>query len=54
MSDKLVIGGVELNNRLFVVTGKYPSNALIKDVLENSGSQVITLAVRRVDLDHKE
>ena len=54
MSDKLVIGGVELNNRLFVGTGKYPSNALIKDVLENSGSQVITLAVRRVDLDHKE
>ena len=54
MSDKLVIGGVELNNRLFVGTGKYPSNALIKDVLENSGSQVITLAVRRVDLDHRE
>ncbi|MDU4327452.1 MAG: thiazole synthase, partial [Clostridium celatum] len=54
MSDKLVIGGVELNNRLFVGTGKYPSNDLIKDVLENSGSQVITLAVRRVDLDHKE
>ena len=54
MSDKLVIGGVELNNRLFVGTGKYPSNALIKDVLENSESQVITLAVRRVDLDHKE
>ena len=54
MSDKLVIGGVELSNRLFVGTGKYPSNALIKEVLDNSGSQVITLAVRRVDLDHKE
>ena len=54
MRDKLVIGGVELNNRLFVGTGKYPSNALIKDVLENSGAQVITLAVRRVDFDHEE
>lgn len=54
MSDKLIIGGVELNNRLFVGTGKYPSNKLIKDVLENSGSQVITLAVRRVDFDHPE
>ena len=54
MADKLIIGGVELNNRLFVGTGKYPSNKLIKDVLENSGSQVITLAVRRIDLDHQE
>lgn len=54
MSDKLIIGGVELSNRLFVGTGKYPSNKLIKDVLENSGSEVITLAIRRVDLDNKE
>ena len=54
MADKLIIGGVELNIRLFVGTGKYPSNKLIKDVLENSGSQVITLAVRRIDLDHQE
>ena len=54
MSDKLVIGGVELNSRLFVGTGKYPSNKLIKEVLENSESEVITLAIRRVDLDNKE
>ena len=54
MEDKLIIGGVELKNRLFVGTGKYPSNKLIKDVLENSGAQVITLAVRRVDFDHEE
>ena len=32
MEDKLIIGGVELKNRLFVGTGKYPSNKLIKDV----------------------
>lgn len=54
MEDKLIIGGVELKNRLFVGTGKYPSNKLIKDVLDNSGSEVITLALRRVDLDHVE
>ena len=40
MSDKLVIGGVELNNRLFVGTGKYPSNALIKDVLVEQITEV--------------
>ena len=52
--DKLIIGGVEIKNRLFVGSGKYPSNEIIKDVLEGSGSQVITLALRRVDLDNKE
>lgn len=52
--DKLVIGGRELNSRLFVGSGKYPSNKLIKDVLNGSGSEVITMAVRRVDLDNKE
>lgn len=52
--DKLKIGGVELSNRLFVGTGKYPSNKLIKEVLESSESEVITLALRRVDLENKE
>jgi thiazole synthase len=54
MEDILKIGGVELKNRLFVGTGKYPSNKLIKEVLSESHSEVITLALRRVDLDNKE
>lgn len=54
MEDILKIGGVELKNRLFVGTGKYPSNKLIKEVLSESNSEVITLALRRVDLDNKE
>ncbi|WP_346870870.1 thiazole synthase [Clostridium sp. UBA5119] len=54
MEDILKIGGVELKNRLFVGTGKYPSNKLIKEVLSESNSQVITLALRRIDLDNKE
>ena len=53
MKDILKIGGVELKNRLFVGTGKYPSNKLIKEVLSESKAQVITLALRRVDLDNK-
>ena len=48
-SDKLVIGGVELDSRLFIGTGKYRSDALIPDVCEASGAQVITVAMRRVD-----
>lgn len=54
MEDMLKIGGVKLKNRLFVGTGKYPSNKLIKEVLSESNSQVITLALRRIDLDNKE
>lgn len=47
--DHLVIGGVSLNSRLFIGTGKYGSDALISAVCESSGSQVITVAMRRVD-----
>jgi len=46
----LKIGGVELKSRLLTGTGKYASNELIPEVLESTGSQVITVAVRRVDL----
>ena len=48
-SDRLVIGGVELTSRLFIGTGKYADDALIPAVCEASGSQVITVAMRRVD-----
>jgi len=49
MSDKLTIGGRELSSRLFLGSGKYSSNSLIPVVMEASGAQVITVAVRRVD-----
>ena len=49
MSDHLVIGGVALESRLFLGSGKYSSNALIPAVVEASGARVITVAVRRVD-----
>lgn len=54
MSDKLVIGGKELDNRLFVGTGKFPAKSVIKDVLAASTSQVITVALRRVDFNAQE
>lgn len=49
--DPLTIGGVDLTSRLFVGTGKYAADRLIPEVLQASGSQVITVALRRVDLD---
>ncbi|MBZ4644566.1 MAG: thiazole synthase [Petroclostridium sp.] len=51
MNDKLVIGGKELDSRLFVGTGKYSSDALIPEILKKSGAQVITVALRRIDFD---
>lgn len=47
----LVIGGREFRSRLLVGTGKYASNAQMVDAIEASGADVVTVAVRRVDLD---
>ncbi|MBQ4568399.1 MAG: thiazole synthase [Desulfovibrio sp.] len=49
MSDPLNIGGVALKSRLFIGTGKYSSDTLIPAVAEASGSEVITVAMRRVE-----
>jgi thiazole synthase len=47
----LVIAGREFRSRLMVGTGKYSTNAAMIDALEASGAEVVTVAVRRVDLD---
>lgn len=45
------IAGREFRSRLMVGTGKYASNAHMKQAIEASGAEVVTVAVRRVDLD---
>lgn len=47
----LVIGGRSFSSRLLVGTGKYRSNAEMTDAIAASGAEVVTVAVRRVDLD---
>lgn len=47
----LVIGGRSFRSRLLVGTGKYRSNADMVRALDASGAEVVTVAVRRVDLD---
>lgn len=54
MKDTLMIGGRELTSRLFLGTGKFSSNRYIPKVMEASGSQVVTVALRRVDRDFEE
>ena len=51
MDEPLVIAGRALRSRLMVGTGKYRSNQEMVDAIEASGAEVVTVAVRRVDLD---
>ncbi len=51
--DKLIINGREISSRLFVGTGKFASNELMKSAIEASGSQIVTVALRRVDIDNE-
>ena len=47
----LVIGGRTFRSRLMVGTGKYVDNETMVDAIDASGAEVVTVAVRRVDLD---
>jgi thiazole synthase len=47
--DVLKLGGVDFSNRLFTGTGKFAANSLIPQMLAASGSQMITVALRRID-----
>ncbi len=48
------LGGKELSSRLFIGTGKYGADALIPSVAEASGSEVITVALRRVQTGNQQ
>lgn len=52
--DPVTIGGRSFRSRLFVGTGKYRSNAEMVAALDASGAEVVTVAVRRVDLDRSQ
>jgi len=50
--DKLIIAGREFSSRLLVGTGKFASNALMTAAMERSGCEIVTVALRRVDIDN--
>jgi thiazole synthase len=54
MADTLKIGKYEFTSRLMVGTGKYPTNECMVAALEASGAEVVTVAVRRVNLDRSK
>ncbi len=50
MSDPLCIGGHSFASRLIVGTGKYASVAETEAAIDASGAEIVTVALRRVDL----
>lgn len=50
MGDKLIIKGIEFKSRLWVGTGKYKDFEETKKAIEASGADVVTVAVRRVNI----
>ncbi|MGM0417031.1 MAG: thiazole synthase, partial [Thermodesulfobacteriota bacterium] len=52
--DELVIAGRSFRSRLMVGTGKFSSNAAMAAALDASGSEIVTVALRRVDIDNPE
>ena len=51
--DKLVIAGKEVGSRLLVGTGKFSSCEVMAEALEKSGTEIVTVALRRVDIENK-
>ncbi|GBR77639.1 thiazole synthase [Candidatus Termititenax dinenymphae] len=52
--DELIIGGKKLTNRFFLGTGKFASKQDMQKAIELSGTQVVTVALRRVDIQQNE
>jgi thiazole synthase len=52
--QKLIIAGKEFESRLFLGTGKFSSNDLMKKSIEASKTQMVTVAMKRIELDNQE
>jgi len=54
MHDTLTIAGRDFGSRLFLGTGKFPSTASLRDAIVASATEMVTVALRRVDLTAEE
>jgi thiazole synthase len=53
-AQPLVIAGREFTSRLFLGTGKFSSGEVMSRALDASGTQIVTVALRRADLSGKK
>jgi thiazole synthase len=49
VEDPLIIAGREFGSRLFLGTGKFPSNEALRLTIDACGTEMVTVALRRVD-----
>lgn len=54
MEDGLVLGGREFKSRFFLGTGKFGSKEAMRRAITDSGSQLVTVALRRIDLEESQ
>lgn len=52
--QNLIIAGREFTSRLFLGTGKYANNFIMSESIKASATEMVTVAMKRVDLDNKE
>lgn len=52
--DKLILGGCEFGSRLFLGTGKFSSNTMMGEAISASGTEMVTVAMKRIELGDKE
>jgi thiazole synthase len=54
MSDKLIISGKEFSSRLFMGTGKFGNHELMGQALLASGTELVTVALKRMNIDNDD
>ncbi|MDR2040718.1 MAG: thiazole synthase, partial [Tannerella sp.] len=52
--QNLVIAGKAFSSRLFLGTGKFNSNEIMRRAIEASQTQMVTVAMKRLDFDNKQ
>ena len=50
--NKLIIAGRQFKSRLMVGTGNFQSSSVMKEALDESGAEIVTVALRRVDINN--
>ncbi len=51
--DELIIAGKKFKSRLLVGTGKFASNEIMAKAIEKASAEIVTVALRRVDIENK-
>jgi thiazole synthase len=54
LDTPLIISGKEIKNRFFLGTGKFKNKTDVAACIRESGIEVVTVALRRIDLEHHE